>query len=108
MNRTVAAAVLAVPLALVSTALGAGPAASAPPTDGCPSGYTPVSVAELWDLGYRVPAQMDSPTSGFTSFGLVGNDDGTVCARQMGNQVSGTGGPLYNFMDNQLPVGGKG
>jgi hypothetical protein len=87
--------------ALLTGALVA-PASAGAPAGGCPSGFSPVPVAELEAAGYQVPGQVDRPDSGYTSFGLPGNGDGQVCARQLGNQV-GPYGPIYDFIDNQLP-----
>jgi hypothetical protein len=62
-----------------------------------------LSVAALAAQGYRIPALVDSPTSGARSFGEPGNDDGVVCGVLIGKQDP-SGLPLYNFIDNQLPA----
>jgi hypothetical protein len=82
----------------------AGPAHAAAATNGCPSGYQLLSVQTLTDEGYRVPALVDSPSSGVLSFGQPGNGDGYVCGVQLGNQLTSFGLPIYNFIDNQLPA----
>ena len=90
---------------LCATALsGVGVAVAAPPSNGCTPGYQLLVVADLTAQGYRVPAMMDDPTSGLLSFGQPGNGDGLVCARQLGNQLTTFGAPIYNFMDNGLPA----
>lgn len=91
--------VLAVSTATVALS-GAAAFANAP-SDGCPAGYQLLSVPSLSEAGYRVPAQVDSPSSGVKSFGQPGNNDGWVCGVQLGNRV-GPFGPIYNFIDNQL------
>jgi len=72
--------------------------------DGCPAGYTALSVADLTSQGYRVPGQVDDPASGLLSYGRPGNGDGVVCGVQLGNQLTTFGDPLYNFMDDTLPA----
>lgn len=104
MNCTLLRLGTAVLLPVAALALTTGPAGAAAPTDGCPSGYTLLSVGELTEQGYRVPAEMDSPDSGFRSFGRVGNDDGSVCGVKLGKQLTSFDAPIYNFLDNQLPA----
>ena len=104
MNRTLLRLGTAVLAPAAALSVAAAPADAAAPSDGCPAGYTLLSVGALWTEGYRVPSQVDSATSGYRSFGRAGNDDGWVCGVQMGNQVTGWGGPSSNFLDNQLPV----
>ncbi len=89
------------------------PAAAAPPLTGCPRGYQLLSVQTLTAEGYKVPALVDSPTSGVVGegpglgqgwIGQPGNGDGWVCGVQLGNQLTPFGLPVYNFIDNQLPA----
>jgi hypothetical protein len=86
-----------------AVALTAGPSQAAP-TNGCPAGYQLLSVADLSQRGYQVPAQMDDPNSGYRSFGQAGNGNGLVCAVPLGNQTTNFGDQLYNFMDDSLPA----
>ena len=99
--RTATRLTCAVALSTATVALSSGAAQAAAPSNGCPAGYQLVSVAPLTALGYRVPALVDSPAS--NSFGQLGNSDGFVCSVQLGNRV-GLIGPIYNFIDNQLPA----
>ena len=85
-------------------ALGTATASAAAPSNGCPTGYTLMAVAPLTELGYQVPAAVDSSASGILSFGQPGNDDGNVCAVKLGNQTTPWDTPIYNFIDNQLPA----
>lgn len=94
-----------------SLALGASAAALASttafadaPSNGCPAGYELLSVQTLTAEGYKVPALVDSPTSGIDSFGEPGNGNGWVCGVQLGNQLTPFGLPIYNFMDDGLPA----
>jgi hypothetical protein len=91
--------------------LAAASALAAAPSNGCPSGYQLVSVPTLTAQGSRVPALVDSPSSGVVGegpgvgrgwIGQPGNGDGWVCAVQLGNQLTPFGLPVYNFIDNQL------
>jgi hypothetical protein len=84
--------------------LAGTPAMAAPPPNGCPAGYQLLSVQTLTAEGYKVPALVDSPTSGVKSFGRPGDGDGWVCGHQLGNQLTPFGLPVYNFIDNQLPA----
>jgi hypothetical protein len=84
--------------------LGVAPASAVSLADGCPAGYTALSVADLTSQGYRVPGQVDDPASGLLSYGRPGNGDGVVCGVQLGNQLTTFGDPLYNFMDDTLPA----
>lgn len=93
----------AVALSTATVVLSGGAAFAAAPSDGCPAGFQLQSVDTLSGLGYRVPAQVDSPSCGVTPFGHSGNGDGYVCAVQLGKRV-GSFGPIYNFIDNQLPA----
>jgi hypothetical protein len=86
-----------------TVAVGGITAQAAAPANGCPAGYELLSVATLSAEGYRVPAEVDSPTSGILSFGQPGNGDGWVCGVQLGNQLTSFGLPIYNFIDDQLP-----
>lgn len=94
---------VAVPLLLASagTCLSASTAVAGPSSE-CPWGYELKDVSVLHDLGYRVPDQVDDPSSGVLSFGRPGNGDGQVCAVQLGNQTTSFGEPVYNFWDNTL------
>jgi len=94
-------------LALAATGAALTPAATAfadPPSNGCPAGYQLLSVAILTAEGYKVPALVDSPTSGIRSHGRPGNGDGLVCGLQLGIQLTPFGDPVYNFTDNTLPA----
>lgn len=99
--RTATRLTCAVALSTATVVLSSGAAQAAAPSNGCPAGYQLVPVAPLTALGYRVPALVDSPAS--NSFGQPGNSDGLVCSVQLGNRV-GLIGPIYNFIDNQLPA----
>jgi hypothetical protein len=98
-------------LALVAGAATAGSlswpiaAHAAQPTNGCPAGYQLLSVATLTSEGYKLPARIDSPTSGLLSFGRPGNGDGLVCGLPLGNRTTDFGGPIYEFVDDTLPTG---
>ncbi|HUR15532.1 MAG TPA: hypothetical protein VM097_13735 [Mycobacteriales bacterium] len=87
-------------LGLVVT--GAGTAHAAAPANGCPNGYSLMSIDELAPQGYRVPGQVDDPSSGIRSFGEPGNGDGLVCAQAIGSRTTSWGGQLYQFWDNTL------
>ena len=63
-----------------------------------------MAVADLAPQGYRVPGQVDDPSSGVKSFGSPGNGDGYVCAQEIGNRTTPWGGQLYQFWDNVLPA----
>jgi hypothetical protein len=110
MNPKIAAAVIATTAALL-----APPAASAfdqpyvpyqpgaPATNGCPSGWEALRVADLTPLGYHLPALIDS--------GLVGNggnNDGIVCGKPVSPaeeqaRFSGDSAPvIFDFRDNTL------
>lgn len=97
---------LGIPLAAGALAIvaAATPAVAAPPSDGCPAGYSVLSVAVLSAAGYQVPAAVDSATSGIRSFGQPGNGNGLVCGVKLGNQLTPWGDPIYNFLDDQLPA----
>ena len=58
-----------------------------------------MNVSTLGALGYQVPGQVDAQGS----YGGPGNDDGLVCAVQLGNQLTTGESPIYNFVDNTLP-----
>lgn len=97
---------LVITCVVVGTTVGIPVAAKAdPPANGCPSGYGLLSVATLTGEGYRVPAMVDSPTSGVLSHGQPGNGDGLVCGVQLGNRLTPFGMPVFNFIDNSLPAG---
>jgi hypothetical protein len=81
------------------------PVFAAPPSNGGPAGYELLSVVTLTAEGYKVPALVDSPTSGVLSYGLLpGNGDGWVCGVPLGNQLTSFGLPVYVFTDDQLPA----
>ena len=105
MTRTISRTARSVAVAGTITAAGLGglavPAAAGGVT-GCPSGYTVLDVDTLGEAGYLVPALVDDPGSGRLSFGHPGNDDGLVCAVQLGTQTTPWGGPVYNFLDDTL------
>jgi hypothetical protein len=96
----------AVGLATAAGLAAAGPAGATPPETGCPSGFDVLNVAELTAIGYRVPAQVDDPSSGVLTHGRPGNGNGTVCGHEFENQLTPSGNPLYNFFDDNLPAGG--
>ncbi len=81
-----------------------GGASAAAPANGCPAAFQLLSVPVLTAEGYHLPALVDSPTSGIKSFGQPGNGDGWVCGKQLGDRLTSFGGPLYLFIDNQLPA----
>ncbi len=89
----------------------AASAASADTTVGsCPAGFQLLSVAALTAEGYHLPALIDNPDlvlGNSHSNAWVqqpGNGDGWVCARPEGNRTTAFGGPLYLFVDDQLPA----
>ena len=96
--------VIASPAIGAAGAVVAGAPALAAPPNGCPAGYQVLSVQTLTAGACKVPALVDSPTSGLDSFGKPGNGDGWVCGVQLGNQLTPFGLPVYNFIDNQLPA----
>lgn len=101
--RTPKSRFVIVPLALASAATClAASAAVAAPASSCPEGYELLEVAPLHDAGYRVPDQVDDPSSGVQSYGRPGNGDGWVCGVPLGNKKTPWGGQVYNFMDNTL------
>ena len=102
LTRYVHKAVLALMGAGVLAVGAPVPAGATAPANGCPRGYLVLSVADLTGQGYRVPAQVDDPASGISSFGRPGNGDGLVCAVALGNQRTPWGGQIYNFWDNTL------
>lgn len=73
-------------------------------SNGCPTGYQLLSVATLTSEGYRVAAEVDSPTSGVLSYGQPGNGDGSVCGVRLGNRLTHFGLPFFNFIDDTLPA----
>ena len=104
MNRSLLRLGTAVLTPAAALAVTAAPAGAAAPTNGCPKGYTLLSVGALATEGYQVPGQVDSSASGLKTFGNAGNDDGWVCGVKLGNRLTGFGAPIYNFLDNQLPA----
>ena len=105
MNRRLAGRLTATALGLTATGITSTPAAlAAAPSNGCPVGYSVLSVAALAEQGYRVPGQVDDPTSGVLSFGSPGNGNGLVCAQEIGNRTTPWGGQLYQFWDDTLPA----
>jgi len=97
-------ALLAIAGSAVVLALAAPSALAAPPSGGCPSGYLRLEVAPLTAAGYRVPAQVDSPTTTLSFGNQAGNGNGWVCGVPLGHQ-SFNGNQIYNFMDDSLQVG---
>ena len=104
LTRTLTRLSSAVALSTATVVLSGGAALADAPANGCPAGYQLLSVTTLTELGYRVAAQVDSPSSGIQSIGQPGNGDGLVCAVQLGNRLTPFGLPVYNFIDNQLPA----
>ncbi len=89
------------------TAGAVAPANAAGPTGGCPSGFRIFSVAALAAEGYEMPGRIDDSSSGVLSYGRPGNDNGLVCGVKLGRGLTTSwGGPIYNFIDDQLPAGG--
>ena len=76
------------------------------PSSGCPDGFALLNVAVLTAEGYHAPQIVDTaPPGNNSSWGSAGgNNDGWVCGRPKGNQTTSFGGPLYLFLDNQLPA----
>jgi hypothetical protein len=105
MNPRLTPIVTSVLAAALFTAGAATPAHAMAPVGGCPSGYKILSVRQLTEQGYQMPARVDDPNSGVLSYGKPGNGNGTVCGVKLGGQVTSFGGPVYNFMDDQLPAG---
>jgi hypothetical protein len=95
--------------ALVAALLTAGaatPANARPSSGGCPSGFKVLSVPALTAQGYEMPARVDDPLSGVLSYGMPGNGNGSVCGVELGGGlVTDWGGPVYTFLDDQLPKG---
>jgi hypothetical protein len=72
----------------------AGQASATSPFTGCPPSY------QAWDVSTE-PYQADNFVD------QKGNNDGTVCAKQIDNktfELNGTTFPLYNFIDNAVPI----
>lgn len=101
-RRTLAAGLAAVGAAAALAT--AAPAQAAPPSGGCPANWALLAVEPLTDLGYRVPAQVDSPENRYSFGHQPGNANGYVCALPLGNQSVG-GLQIYNFMDDSLQEG---
>ncbi len=101
-RRAVATLIGVVAVTAATTAATMTAAHAGKPTNGCPSGYSLLAVADLAPQGYQVPGQVDDPTSGVTSFGQPGNGDGLVCAQEVGDRTTPWGGQLYQFWDNTL------
>ena len=89
--------------ALVATAIATtvAPATAAAPANGCPRGFTRVSVAAFAAQGYLVPGIVDDPANTYGVGHQHGNGDGWACARPIGRTENGA--PLYEFFDNTLP-----
>ena len=91
-------------------AAAAGVASADTPAGGCPAGFQLLSVSDLGVEGYHLPALVDDPGVALgnpQSSAWVqqpGNGDGWVCARPEGNRTTSFGGPLYLFVDDQLPA----
>ena len=90
--------------AAAATFTSVGGASAAAPVNGCPASFQLLSVVTLTNEGYHLPAKVDSPTSGILSYGKPGNGDGWVCGHPIGKKLTSFGGPLYDFIDNQLPA----
>lgn len=80
-----------------------GPAA-APPWTGCSTGYIVLSVRTVTAEGFRVPAFMDSKTSGMPSSGRSRHGVGSVCGIRVSSQLTSFGRPVYTFIDNGRPA----
>jgi hypothetical protein len=89
------------PIAILSATLAvllvgsSAPAHASPPSDGCPRGF------DLWSTATE-PYQADDEVD------QAGNDNGWVCARQLGEGLSrqyGTDLPIYLFADDDLETG---
>jgi hypothetical protein len=71
------------------------PALAAPPSDGCARGFV------LWDTA-------EEPYLADDAVDEAGNDNGWVCARQLGEGLSrqyGVEFPIYLFVDDDLETG---
>lgn len=95
------AAMLVSATILVAAVVTAVPAQAAAPTGGCAPGYQLLSVATLSAEGYRVPAEVDSPSNTYGFGNQPGNGDGWVCGVPLGNR-SFNGLQVYNFVDDTL------
>ncbi len=99
-----------VTMAAAGTVMVGSAASADAPAGGCPSGFQLLSVATLAAQGYHLPALIDDPnvTLGNPNSEAwsqqPGNGDGYVCGRPEGNRTTSFGGPLYLFVDNQLPA----
>jgi hypothetical protein len=97
-------------LATAATVVFGGPASASVVESGCPAGYQLLSVTTLTADGYHVPALIDNPSVDLGNpnseawNSQPGNGDGFVCGRPEGNRTTSFGGPLYLFVDNQLPA----
>lgn len=72
----------------------AGQASATSPNTGCPHSY------QVWIVG-----SMNPPYHADSHVDQKGNDDGTVCAKQIDDktfQYNGQTYPLYNFIDNTV------
>jgi hypothetical protein len=72
----------------------AGQASGKSPFTGCPPSY------QVWDISTQ-PYQADNLVD------QKGNNDGTVCAKQIDDKTFALNGamfPLYNFIDNAVPT----
>ena len=73
-----------------------------PDTNGCPTGWEALRVADLRPLGYGLPDRIDSAANG-------GNHDGVVCGHPLTPQEQEARFPgdtvpvLFDFRDNDLP-----
>jgi hypothetical protein len=71
------------------------PALASPPSDGCSRGFV------RWDTA-------EEPYMADDAVDEAGNDNGWVCARQLGQGLSrqyGTDLPIYLFVDDDLETG---
>jgi hypothetical protein len=69
-----------------------------PHANGCPSGWDALSVTDLTNAGYKVPASVDA----------AGNNDGIVCglawtAAEQAARLPNASLQIYEFRDNDLP-----
>lgn len=96
-------------LATAATVVSVGPASASVVGSGCPAGFQLLSVTTLTAEGYE-PALIDNPSvdlgnpNSHAWNSQPGNGDGFVCGRAEGNRTTSFGGPVYLFVDNQLPA----
>ena len=71
----------------------------------CPDGFELASVTAMVSAGYVVADRVDDPSSGVESYGRLGNANGWLCLRAMGNKTTHFGGQYYLFTDDGLRAG---